>query len=83
MFIHVVFDNGAEPYLFKGSERMVNDELDALKTQWKLELLSIVNSGVFMKAFKPVDEFQEYMNTRNEMIRKEESKNGPEISQSE
>lgn len=68
MFIHVVFDNGSDPYLFKGSERMVNDELDVLKTQWKLELLSIVNSGVFMKAFEPDEEYLKYM--RSEMIRK-------------
>lgn len=66
MFIHVVFDNGAEPYLFKGSERMVNDELSVLKTQWKLELLSIVNSGVFVKAFNPEEDHNGRENSQSE-----------------
>ena len=58
MFVHVNFKNDEKPLLFRGNETMVNEKIDELKTDYYLEIDTLVSGGVFVTA-DPLEETNE------------------------
>lgn len=56
MFVHVNFKNDEKPLLFRGNETMVNEKIDELKTDYYLEIDTLVSGGVFVTADPLEDE---------------------------